>query len=178
MSAFNFYIPTRIQCGSGLAKSTGKLLLPYGIKKLLIVTDPGLRSTFVVETVLQSLQDEGIAYEIFSDVEANPSTDVFNGILDEVALFKRALSTAEIGAIYNSGKSGLCKPPEFVDVALESDRTVTLSVTGPVGKPVTLSQSADLSVWSVLETKDNPEGVLDFSVPGASPRMFFRVQLD
>lgn len=82
MSAFNFYIPTRIQCGSGLAKSTGKLLLPYGIKKLLIVTDPGLRSTFVVETVLQSLQDEGIAYEIFSDVEANPSTDVLDAAVE------------------------------------------------------------------------------------------------
>lgn len=76
MNAFNFYLPTRVQCGSGIAKKTGQLLKPYSIKKLLIVTDPGLMASSIVDGILQSLREADIPYEIFSGVESNPTTDV------------------------------------------------------------------------------------------------------
>ncbi|MDO1476443.1 iron-containing alcohol dehydrogenase [Comamonas thiooxydans] len=94
MSAFNFYIPTRIQSGCGLAKETGKLLKPYGITKLLIVTDPGLRATPVVDVVLQSLKAAEIGYEIFSEVEPNPTTDVLDAA---VAFIKQTGCDAVLG---------------------------------------------------------------------------------
>lgn len=43
---------------------------------------------------------------------ANPSNviEFANGRLDEVSIYKRALSVAEISTIYNAGTSGKCKP--------------------------------------------------------------------
>lgn len=39
-----------------------------------------------------------------------PSCTAFNGLLDEVSLYSRALSLGEIGAVYNAGSAGKCKP--------------------------------------------------------------------
>jgi hypothetical protein len=33
----------------------------------------------------------------------------FAGVIDEVALFNRVLSQAEIQSIYNAGSAGMCK---------------------------------------------------------------------
>lgn len=43
---------------------------------------------------------------IFSD----QSTNQFDGVLDEVEIFNRAITNAEIQAIYNAGSAGKCKP--------------------------------------------------------------------
>jgi hypothetical protein len=36
--------------------------------------------------------------------------DVFNGIIDEVAMFNRALTSQEVATLYNSGAAGMCQP--------------------------------------------------------------------
>jgi len=38
------------------------------------------------------------------------NTNTFNGLIDEPAIYNRALSDAEIQAIYNAGSAGKCKP--------------------------------------------------------------------
>lgn len=43
------------------------------------------------------------------------SGDVFNGLIDEVEIFNRALSTTEILAIVNAGSAGKCKDTIFRD---------------------------------------------------------------
>ncbi len=48
-------------------------------------------------------------------IGAAEGTFHFNGSLDEVEIFKRALSDAEINAIYRSGVSGKCKPAATSD---------------------------------------------------------------
>jgi PKD repeat protein len=40
----------------------------------------------------------------------SPASVAFNGLLDEVSLYKRALSTSEIQAIFQAGGAGNCKP--------------------------------------------------------------------
>jgi len=51
------------------------------------------------------------AGNIFIGHHENPSAqEFFNGLIDEVELFKRALSDTEIAAIYNAGGAGKCKP--------------------------------------------------------------------
>jgi len=46
----------------------------------------------------------------------NPA-DYFDGLIDEVVIFDRALSAAEIRAIYDAGSAGMCKPPVSVEHA-------------------------------------------------------------
>ena len=43
------------------------------------------------------------------------NTEPFDGLIDEVAIFNRALSPAEIWAIYNAGSAGMIKPPAPIE---------------------------------------------------------------
>ena len=81
--------------------------------------------------------------------------DYFNGELDEVEIYNRALSALEIQAIFKAGSAGKCKgvvvnqPPvaqcKDVSVAADSVCTAAASIDNgsydPDGDPITLTQS-------------------------------------
>ena len=69
---FDFVLPTKIIFGAGSAQKTGEQLTAMGLCRPLVVTDPGVRKAGVADTVCASLEAEGIAYELFDGVEANP----------------------------------------------------------------------------------------------------------
>jgi hypothetical protein len=41
---------------------------------------------------------------------ANGGTSFFNGLLDELEIFNRVLTAAEVKAIFAAGSAGKCKP--------------------------------------------------------------------
>jgi hypothetical protein len=47
----------------------------------------------------------------FGNYSENLSYGPYSGLLDEVSIYNRALSGAEIAALYNAGTVGKCKPP-------------------------------------------------------------------
>lgn len=47
-------------------------------------------------------------------IDAEKFGELFEGIIDEAQIFNRALSDAEIPAIYQAGAAGQCKPEIFV----------------------------------------------------------------
>lgn len=69
----------------------------------------------------------------------------FTGGLDEVAVYKRALTGAEIGGIYRAGRAGKC--------ALEPDASTTSSETSPARGSVAVLASIEGS--TDLHLKDN-----------------------
>lgn len=94
MSQFQFHFPTIAKCGAGLADQAGALLKPYVDGTLLVVTDQGLIDAGILAGFFASLEQAGIDYQLFSAVEANPSTDVLDAA---VALLKERNCTAVIG---------------------------------------------------------------------------------
>lgn len=94
MSQFQFHFPTIAKCGTGLADQAGALLKPYVDGTLLVVTDQGLIDAGILAGFFASLEQAGIDYQLFSAVEANPSTDVLDAA---VALLKARNCTAVIG---------------------------------------------------------------------------------
>ncbi|MGK0151712.1 iron-containing alcohol dehydrogenase [Pseudomonas putida] len=94
MSQFQFHFPTIAKCGAGLADQAGALLKPYVDGTLLVVTDQGLIDAGILAGFFASLEQAGIDYQLFSAVEANPSTDVLDAA---VALLKARNCTAVIG---------------------------------------------------------------------------------
>jgi choline dehydrogenase len=70
---FTFQLFPRIHYGEGSASSTGPELARLGVSKALVVTDPGVRAAGVCDPVLASLRAAGVAWEIFSGVETNPT---------------------------------------------------------------------------------------------------------
>ena len=53
--------------------------------------------------------------------EDGPWAHFFEGVIDEVEIFNRALDEAEIRAIYEAGSAGKCKPPDAGPVPTVSE---------------------------------------------------------
>lgn len=70
---FTFQLYPRVHYGEGAASIAGSELARLGVKKALVVTDPGVRAAGVCDPVLATLKDAGVAWEIFSGVETNPA---------------------------------------------------------------------------------------------------------
>ncbi|MCI2061546.1 MAG: iron-containing alcohol dehydrogenase [Eubacteriaceae bacterium] len=66
--------------GPGVIKELGPQAKAFGCKKLVIVTDPGLAKTPVIDAVKKSLEDAGVAYALFDKINVDPlDTIVYEG---------------------------------------------------------------------------------------------------
>lgn len=101
---------------------------------------------------------------IGGDLLANGSlADPMLGRLDEIQTFNRALSAAEISAIYNAGSAGLVRAPEFTGVVATNSSQIQLQFRGLTGKNFTLFGSPDLTTWTALGIIPNPTGATNYT---------------
>ncbi len=70
ISKFSF--PTTIYFGAGAVDELAGYLRDIGIKKPLLVTDPGMLKTDVFPRVERVLKDSGVAFALFAGVNPNP----------------------------------------------------------------------------------------------------------
>jgi len=92
ITTFNF--PTRIVFGCGAVRQLPGCLAETGIRKPMIITDPGLRATPVVGTVTGVLTEAGIPYEVFAEVHGNPIED---DVIRSAAQYRAAGCDGSIG---------------------------------------------------------------------------------
>jgi hydroxyacid-oxoacid transhydrogenase len=64
---------SNIRFGPGTTQEVGMDLSELGMKRVMVVTDPNLSKMLPVETVLQSLSREKIAYSLFDRVRIEPT---------------------------------------------------------------------------------------------------------
>ncbi len=83
----NWNYPTSIRFGVGRIAELPAACKELGIKRPLLVTDPGLRKLPMVEAALASLRRAGLGDAVFADVRANP---VGRNIEDGVAFYRKA----------------------------------------------------------------------------------------
>jgi len=67
-----FSFPTRIVFGAGAVRQLPACLEENGVRRPLVVTDPGLREALPFKAVESALRDGGIQYEVFGGVHPNP----------------------------------------------------------------------------------------------------------
>ena len=67
-----FYLGTKIVHGVGSVAETGAELKGLGATKALVVTDRGIRKAGLVDGVLRSLEEAGMAFVVFDEVEEDP----------------------------------------------------------------------------------------------------------
>jgi len=72
MSSFEFRTPPRIVAQDGAAGRLGDLLAGLGSRHALIVTDPFLAASGLIDEAVASLAPAGVAATIFAAVEADP----------------------------------------------------------------------------------------------------------
>ncbi len=64
--------PTPIRFGPGRVRELARMCAELGIRRPLLVTDPGLASMPMVADAAHSCRDAGLACEVFADVRGNP----------------------------------------------------------------------------------------------------------
>mgnify|MGYP001383965479 FL=1 len=73
MNPFEFFIPQNITVGAGTLAKLPECAKKLGGSHAMLISGPTLRKMGVVDKVADYLKDAGIAVDIFTDVEANPS---------------------------------------------------------------------------------------------------------
>lgn len=71
-----FRQPAFVRYGFGASALVGEEAKQLGLTRILIVTDRGVRGAGLVDGISASLEEAGIAHEIFDGVEPNPTTAV------------------------------------------------------------------------------------------------------
>jgi alcohol dehydrogenase len=74
MTSFDFHCPTRIVFGPGKIDELGPIAMALGMKRALVVSDPGIVSAGHAGRGIDSLKRFDINVELFSGVAANPTT--------------------------------------------------------------------------------------------------------
>ncbi|MFC3220463.1 iron-containing alcohol dehydrogenase [Tianweitania populi] len=73
MQSFRFHTAPSVIFEPGSATRLGEIAAPRLGKRILFVTDPGLRKLGLCDPALASLEEAGVAVTIFGQVEADPS---------------------------------------------------------------------------------------------------------
>jgi hypothetical protein len=81
----NWNYPTSVRFGPGRIAELPAVCKELGMKRPLLVTDPGLRKLPMIESALASLRKAGLGDAVFSDIRANP---VGKNVDDGVAFYK------------------------------------------------------------------------------------------
>ena len=140
--------------GAGAINSIAEEAKGRGFEKALVVTDPDLIKFNVTSKVTRVLDDAGLAYEVYSDVKANPTIE---NVQTGVEAFKKsgadymiaigggsAMDTAKaIGIIINN--------PEFADVrSLEGVAPTKKAAVPTFAVPTTAGTAAEVTINYVI----------------------------
>jgi alcohol dehydrogenase class IV len=76
-ATYQINLPRIIRCGAGVLKTLGAEVTGWGMKKALLVTDPGIYQSGLVETVMARMPDT-IELDIYTEAEPEPSLSGLN----------------------------------------------------------------------------------------------------
>ena len=140
--------------GAGAINEIATEIKQRGFQKALVCSDPDLIKFGVTKKVLDVLENAGIAYDVFSDIKANPTIEnVQNG----VAAFKEANADCLI-AVGGGSSMDTCKAigiiianPEFADVRSLEGVAPTKNPSVPIiAVPTTAGTAAEVTINYVI----------------------------
>ena len=70
-----FRCPTEVIYGFNSVKRLGEVLADLKVMKVLLVTDKGVRAAGILDVVADQIKGAGISFEVFEEVEPNPSVE-------------------------------------------------------------------------------------------------------
>ena len=140
--------------GAGAIKSISAEVQGRGFKKAFVASDPDLIKFGVTKKVTDILDQENIAYEIFSDIKANPTIE---NVQSGVAAFKSCGADCIIaiggGSSIDTAKAiGIVVTnPEFADVrSLEGVAPTKNPCVPIVAVPTTAGTAAEVTINYVI----------------------------
>ncbi len=111
----NFYMPTRVICGSGALKENSALLKSLGSRCLIVTGGSGAKLSGALDDAKNALSQQGVKFEIFDKIGANPLISACHKAGEEARKVKAdfifgigggsALDAAKAVAIYAANPS-------------------------------------------------------------------------
>lgn len=152
---YTYKMPTELVFGGGAAAQTGSKMRELGLKKLLLVTDKGVLDAGILGGLETSLKDAGIAYEIFSEIEQEPTVQ---GVEAGTAILKAFGGDGVIGV---GGGSALDSAKAIAVMATNGGKIFDYVGFGKVparplpiiAVPTTAGTGSEATFWSVLADK-------------------------
>ena len=68
-----FLVPTKVYLGVSSHKELNEAIADWGVKRILFLCDPGVATTEVFNMVEDILGEERVTFEVFTDIEPDPS---------------------------------------------------------------------------------------------------------
>lgn len=164
-----FSFPTRIVFGCGAVNRLPSCLEETGVRKPLLVTDPGLRATPVFEAVVSALKQGGVPHEVFAGVHGNP---VEEDVLAAAEIYRSAGCDGAIGL---GGGSALDVAKAVVVMARHRGALMELEwqaggmeqMTGPydpiIAIPTTAGTGSEVGRSSVITSRELGRKIIIFS---------------
>ena len=153
----NWNYPTSVRFGPGRIAELPAVCRELGMKRPLLVTDPGLRKLPMIGNALASLRDAGLGDAVFSDIRANP---VGKNVDDGVAFYKTGECDGIIafggGSALDVGKTialmvGQTRPLwDFEDREDWTTRVNVASMAQTIAVPTTAGTGSEVGRASVI----------------------------
>ena len=96
MTPFNFNTSSSIRFGAGLLAQLGDMAVNEIGTRVLLVTDPGMMATGIVDKALVSLNDAGVEVTLYQDVKADPPESIVN-LCAQIAIDCKAQGVIGLG---------------------------------------------------------------------------------
>ena len=165
-----FRIPTRIAFGRGVASRVAEPLQEVGAKRVLIVTDRGVRKAKLLDPIEQALRDASLRYDIYDEVVPDP------GVAEVERCFARYRETGAEAIVVVGGGSSIDTAKMAAVLATNGGSVLDYVGIDKVAKPAapvvaiptTAGTGAELCVNSVIANKDEHKKLVIIS-PNATP---------
>jgi len=96
MTPFNFNTSASIRFGAGLLAQLGEMVVNEIGTRVLLVTDPGMMATGIVDKALTSLKGAGVDVTLYRDVKADPPESIVN-LCAQMAIDSKAQGVIGLG---------------------------------------------------------------------------------
>ena len=163
VSALRKFVSPEIVFGAGSRKAVANFASNFGARKVLLVSDPGVRAAGWVGEIEQLLLEGGLEYTTFTGVSANPK-------VDEVMAGADLYRSAECDVIVAIGGGSPMDCAKGIGIVSAHGRSIlefegvdTIRVPSPplILIPTTAGTSADVSQFAIIS---DPQRRFKFSI--------------
>jgi alcohol dehydrogenase class IV len=146
------FVAPEIVYGEGASSLIGQYAANFGARRVLMVTDPGVRSAGWADTVRRTLKEEGISHVVFDNITPNPKD---HEVMAGAELYRA--ENCDVIVVVGGGSPMDCA--KAIGIVATNDRHVLdfegmdeVLIPGPplLCIPTTAGTSADVSQFAII----------------------------
>lgn len=150
------FVAPEFVCGHGALELAGRYARNFGMKQVLLVTDPGVRTAGWAGAVGESLTEAGVSFTVFDSISVNPrSREVMAGAEIYLAEECNGIVAVGGGSPMDCAKGiGIASSNVRDILAFEGVDRVPVPAPPLICIPTTAGSSADVSQFAIITDEE------------------------